>query len=221
LNVSVLIPAFNEENKIKATINTVFKLEFVNQVIVIEDGSTDFTYQQAKQTKAQIIQLPYNQGKGTALNHGLRQAEGDVILLLDGDLGETALEAQKLLVPIVEGKADMTIAQFPPVQQNVGCGLVKKLAVWGLRKITGRVFTAPLSGQRAIRRQVLNKTKKFATGFGVEVALTINVWQAGFEIVEIPVEMKHRITANNLSGFWHRGKQFKDVALVLFSRFGK
>jgi glycosyltransferase involved in cell wall biosynthesis len=67
LNVSVLIPAFNEENKIKATINTVFKLEFVNQVIVIEDGSTDFTYQQAKQTKAQIIQLPFKD------NHLLRK----------------------------------------------------------------------------------------------------------------------------------------------------
>ncbi|MGM0369772.1 MAG: glycosyltransferase family 2 protein [Bacillota bacterium] len=221
MNVSVLIPAFNEEDKIKTTIDTVFKLELVDEVIVVVDGSTDATYQQTKKTKAKVIQLPYNQGKGAALNHGLRKVKGDIILLIDADLEQTAIEAQKLLAPVVEEKVDMTIAKFPPVQQNVGCGLVKKLATWGLKKITGRFFSAPLSGQRAMKREVLKKINKFAAGFRVEVALTIDAWQAGFEIAEIPVEMKHRITANTLSGFWHRGKQFKDVALVLFSRFGK
>ena len=217
MNVSVLIPAFNEEEKIRLTIETISKLESVKEVIVIDDGSTDLTYQQAIKTNAQVIRLPYNQGKGAALNCGIKQAKQEIVLLLDADLGATAVEANKLLFPIFSGTADMTIAKFR-VTSGGGLGLVKKLATWGLKKITGKVFKAPLSGQRAINRQALKKVQKFAAGFGVEVALTIAIWQENLKIIEVPVNMKHSSTGKNLSGFWHRGKQFKDIAAVLASQ---
>ncbi|MGM0502634.1 MAG: glycosyltransferase family 2 protein, partial [Bacillota bacterium] len=112
MNVSVLIPAFNEEQQIKETIDTLYKIKAVKEILVIDDASTDSTYQQALKTKAEVFTLPYNQGKGAALNYGLKKVKEDIILLIDADLGESALEAQKLLYPIFNGQAEMTIAQF-------------------------------------------------------------------------------------------------------------
>ena len=215
--VSVLIPAFNEEERIKVTIETVFSLKEIEEVIVIDDGSTDATYEQAVQTDAKVIRLMSNQGKGAALNQGLNKIMGEFILLLDADLGASAIEATKLLTPVLEDQVDMTIAEFPHNSHKGGFGLAKNLAAWGLKKITGYSFSAPLSGQRAFTKQVLKEIKPFAPGFGVEVALTIAVCQAGFTVEEIPVEMKHRFTKRDWQGFWHRGQQFKDIAFVLAS----
>ncbi|MBM7555251.1 glycosyltransferase [Halanaerobacter jeridensis] len=217
MGVSVLIPAFNEEERIKLTIETVFKLNEVQEVIVIDDGSTDSTYQQALQTKAKVLQLTVNQGKGAALNFGLKEVEEDTILLLDADVGVTAIEAQKLITPVIKREADMTVAKFPKVTNQGGFGLVKKLATWGLKIITGQEFTAPLSGQRAVNSRIIKEINNFAPGFAVEVALTIATWQAGFKIKEIAVDMCHRVTGRNLKGFYHRGQQFKDIAVVLVS----
>jgi len=217
--VSVLIPAFNEEKKIKLTIRTVFELKGISEVIVIDDGSKDKTYQKALETEAKVLQLSTNQGKGAALNLGLQEVQEDIILLLDADIGRSAKEADKLLAPVKERRADMTVAKFPELDKKSGFGLVKGLATWGLKGITGEIFLAPLSGQRVISKEIVNNINNFATGFGVEVALTIAVWKAGFSIEEIPVNMTHRFTGRDFKGFWHRGKQFKDILTVLASAY--
>lgn len=219
--VSVLIPAFNEEKKIKLTINSAFKLNGVNEVIVVDDGSRDRTYYKALETRAKVLQLPSNQGKGAALNLGLEKVKEDIILLLDADIGTSAKEAYKLLAPVRKGEVDMTVAKFSLQNKKGGFGLTKRLATWGLRRITGENFLAPLSGQRAITREVANKINNFAAGFGVEVALTISVWHSDFKIEEVPVNMTHRFTGRDLKGFWHRGRQFKDVLTVLASQYIK
>lgn len=218
MSVSVLIPAFNEEKEIKSTIETVSNLAEVEEVIVIDDGSEDNTYHQALETEAKVIQSPVNQGKGAALNRGLKVAQEDIVLLLDADLGKSALEAKKLLTPLLAGEVDMTVAKFITQGQKGGFGLVKRLAAWSLKIITGRSFTAPLSGQRALTKEVIGEINEFAPGFGVEVGLTIAASQAGFKIKEVPVNMKHRFTGRDLKGFWHRGRQFKDIVIILASQ---
>ncbi|MFO7820148.1 MAG: glycosyltransferase family 2 protein [Halanaerobacter sp.] len=218
MSVSVLIPAYNEEKQIKATIETASNLAEVEEVIVIDDGSGDKTYHQALQTEAKVIQSPVNQGKGAALNRGLKMVQEDIILLLDADLGKSAREAKKLLNPLLEGEVDMTVAKFITPSQKGGFGLVKRLATWGLRIITGRCFAAPLSGQRAVTKEVIREIKEFAPGFGVEVGLTIAAFRAGFKIKEVPVNMRHRFTGRDLKGFWHRGRQFKDIVIILASQ---
>ena len=217
MGVSVIIPAFNEQQNIKATIETIFNLKEVEEVIVVDDGSTDKTYQQAIKTEAKVFQLASNQGKGAALNQGVSKTNNDVFLLLDADLRESAIESKKLLMPVLEGKVDMTVAKFPPPKQKGGFGLVKTLATWSLKKITGQDFSAPLSGQRALTKDVIKEVSPFSSGFGVEVGLTVSAWQAGFKIEEIPVQMKHRFTNRDWKGFWHRGQQFKDIVVVLAS----
>ena len=110
--VSILIPAYNEAKNIQATIQAIKSIGKVDQIIVINDGSQDDTSTLAKQTWVEVIDLDKNIGKGGALNYGVKFAKGEIIGLLDGDLGKSASEVEKLLIPVVENKVDMTIGRF-------------------------------------------------------------------------------------------------------------
>lgn len=219
--VTILIPAYNEADHIGATVQAVKNLNKVDQIIVINDCSKDDTSKLAREAGAEVIDLPRNMGKGGALNYGMKYAKGMIIGLLDGDLGRTAAEVDKLLEPVLNNKADMTIGRFPPAQKKGGFGLVTNLARKGIRWFTGLEVASPLSGQRVIRKIVLEKVGPFESGFGVEVGLTIDVFRNGFRVKEIPVQMGHAETGRDLAGFLHRGRQFTDVIIVLTRRLMK
>lgn len=219
--VTVLIPAYNESKSIMDTVRAVKKTGKANQIIVINDCSKDLTGDLAKEAGAEVLNLSRNLGKGGALNQGFKLAKGEIIALLDGDLGNTASEVEKLLIPVLENKADMTIGKFPPSKRKGGFGLVVVLAKKGIRWFTGLEFSSPLSGQRVMCRSVIEKIGPFESGFGVEVGLTIDVFRHGFRVKEISVQMSHAETGRNLAGFLHRGHQFWDVLLVLAKRWVK
>jgi glycosyltransferase involved in cell wall biosynthesis len=219
--VTILVPAYNEAQHIQATIQAIISTGKVDQIIVINDGSQDDTSALARQTGVEVYDMTKNAGKGGALNHGLKYAKGEIIGLLDGDLGKSASEVDKLLVPVLENKADMTIGRFPAAQKRGGFGWVTTLAKKGIRWYTGLEVASPLSGQRVMRRAVIDKVKMFESGFGVEVGLTIDVFRLGFRVKEIPVQMTHAETGRDLAGFLHRGRQFVDVAVVLAKRLVK
>lgn len=217
--VSVIIPAYNEEDLIGETIKAVKEIEEVSQIIVVDDGSRDRTAKLAESAGAEVVRLKKNLGKGEALNKGIDKAEKEIILLLDADLGKSAKEAKRLILPLVNKEAEMTIGRFPPSEKKGGFGLVRGLSRWGIRKLSGLNMQSPLSGQRAIRREVISKVGRIAAGYGAEVALTIDAERAGFKILEIDVEMRHRETGRSLRGFLHRGKQFLAVGRVILKRW--
>lgn len=219
MTTAIIIPAYNEQERIGSTLAALKKVSGVDKIIVVDDGSTDNTVEIAKEAGVQVIAMEENQGKGEALRRGLAATrEMDVIVFLDADLGESAQEAGKLLHSVWEGWADMTIARFPPAKKKGGFGFVKNLARWGIQKTTGLRMESPLSGQRAMRREVMEKLGMPAPGFGVEVALTIDAFRAGFRLKEVPVNMTHAETGRTWAGFLHRGKQFSAVAGVLITR---
>lgn len=215
--VSVLIPAYNEAELIEKTVKASFSIPYVNQVVVVDDGSIDSTATLAKRAGAKVKRMPFNGGKGEALNMGVELLANPFVLLLDADLGESAAKAAPLLDPVLEGEADMSIAIFPPSGKKGGFGFVKRLAVWGIKRYgNGLEVKAPLSGQRAMTIDVLKEVFPFAKGYGVEVALTIKAAKAGFIVKEILVPFTHhKETGRDLEGFKHRGKQFKDVFKTL------
>jgi glycosyltransferase involved in cell wall biosynthesis len=216
--LTVLIPAYNESNTIQATIQAVKSTGQVDQIIVINDCSNDDTSLLAKEAGAEVLDLPRNLGKGGALNCGVKLAKGDIIALLDGDLGRTASDVVKLIEPVRSNKVDLTIGRFPPAQKKGGFGLVSILAKKGIRWFTGLEVSSPLSGQRVMRREVINKIGSFESGFGVEVGMTIDVFRHGFRVKEVPVMMSHNETNRDMAGFIHRGHQFWDVVVVLVNR---
>ena len=219
--VSILIPAYNEAKTIRDTVYAGKNLDKVDQIIVINDGSKDETSRLAGEAGAEVVDLAQNLGKGGALNFGLQYARGEIIGLLDADLGKSAAEVEKLLIPVLENKADMTIGRFPPASKKGGFGMVTSLAKKGIRWFTGLEVASPLSGQRVMQRNVIESVTPFESGFGVEVGLTIDVFRHGFRVKEVPVQMQHAETGRDLAGFLHRGHQFMDVALVLVKRLIK
>jgi glycosyltransferase involved in cell wall biosynthesis len=218
--ISALIPAHNEAGRIAATIAALRGITDpgpVGEIIVVDDGSTDSTAAIAESAGADTVVRQAHRGKGAALNAAAALAAGDVLLLIDADLGESASEASKLLLPVVRGSADMCIATFPARTGNVGgVGLVVKLARWGIRRLTGRFMAAPLSGQRALRREVLDETGGFASGWGVEVALTVSALRASLRVLEVPTSMSHRVTGRSPTAVLHRAAQFVAAARVLW-----
>lgn len=216
--VTIIIPAYNESNLIQDTVQAVQNLGIVNQTIVVNDCSTDSTGDLAQAAGAEVINLSRNVGKGGAINFGMKQAKGGIIGFIDGDLGKSAVEVEKLIIPILEKKADMAIGRFPPAVKKGGFGLVTNLAKKGIRWLTGLQITSPLSGQRVMRREIIEKIGPLEARFGVEVGLTIDVLRLGFRVKEIPVQMTHAETSRNLAGFLHRGHQFFDVLAVLAKR---
>lgn len=220
--ISVVIPAHNEEARIGATVRALRGLPSIDEILVVDDGSADRTADCAEAAGGRVLRLPANRGKGTALNEGVRAARGDLLLLLDADLGETAAQAECLLAPVLAGEADMTIATFPVIPgRGGGFGLAVRLARWGIRRVTGREMAAPLSGQRAMRRAVWERVGGFAPGFGAETALTIDALCAGFRVVEVPTTMTHRVTGRDWRAVRHRARQFLAVARVLWARRGR
>ena len=215
--VVALIPAHDEAERVGATVAAARSIAGVDRVIVIDDGSGDDTARVAEEAGAKVIRLVTNVGKGAALDTGaLRAEDADVLLLLDADLGTTATQGALLLAPVLSGNADMSIATFPRPEGKAGFGLVKGLARWGIARM-GRGFqaTAPLSGQRALTRAAVEKTRPFSTGYGVEVTMSIRALRAGLRLVEVPSTMSHAATGRDLSGFVHRGRQFLHVTMAL------
>jgi glucosyl-3-phosphoglycerate synthase len=217
--VSVLIPAFNESDRIADTIKAVRQIASTDrlEIIVVDDGSFDTTAEAAQTAGGDIVLRQRNAGKGAALRTAVQRASGEILVLLDADLGATAAEAHKLLAPILAGEADMTIATFPiRPGRGGGAGLVVRLARWGIRVLTGRTMTTPLSGQRALRRVTLDSSGGFASGWGVEIALTIRALWSGCRVIEVATEMDHRVTGRSAAAILHRAAQFTAVVRVLF-----
>jgi glycosyltransferase involved in cell wall biosynthesis len=219
MTVIALIPAHDEAERIAATVEATMRIAGVDRVLVIDDGSSDDTAERAEAAGAEVLRLGRNVGKGAALDAGLASVRGDVdvVVLLDGDLGASASQGDRLLGPVLRGEADMTVAAFPTPAGKAGFGLVKGLARAGIRTLGGHGFTptAPLSGQRALDRAALDAVTPFAFGYGVEVALTVRALRAGLRVVEVPTDMSHAATGRDMAGFAHRGRQFIHVARAI------
>ncbi len=215
--ISAVIPAFNEHERIAETISALRSITIIDEIIVVDDGSSDGTAVRADEAGADAVIRQRNAGKGAALTTGAAIASGDILLLIDADLGASASEAIKLLNPVRAGTADMSIATFPVIPgKGGGVGLVVRLARWGIRRLTGRVVMAPLSGQRAITHKLLDEVGGFAPGWGVEVALTVNALWREFTVMEIPTTMTHRVTGRSPKEILHRVEQLLAAGRTLF-----
>jgi len=224
--ISVVVPALNEEQYIQETLSSIRKAckQVMHQghrveLVVIDDGSRDSTFELAAPWADLIVQHPRPYGKGTALQTGCKMSKGEVLVFLDADLGSSAEWFPLLIEPLTSGQSDMVIARLPAVTQKSGFGIVKRLAKQGVYRLSGFQPSAPLSGQRAIHRQVLERIGRLSGGFGVEVGLTIDAVKLGYRVEEMAVPFAHRVSGRNLGGWLHRGKQLYAVSGTLWHRW--
>ena len=216
--IVAVVPAFERADSVAATVEALRALTGVDEVLVVDDGSRDATADAARTAGARVVRLPANVGKGGAVAAGIAASpDADVYLLVDADIGATATAARALLDPVLTDEADMTIAVLPSAGRRGGFGLVRDLSRWGIRRACGFVAVAPLSGQRAVRADLLRSLQP-AARFGLEVGLTIDAVRHGARVLEVPVALDHRHTGRRLSGFAHRGRQGADVVRALWPR---
>jgi glycosyltransferase involved in cell wall biosynthesis len=225
--LAVVIPAKDEAERISITVQAVLGIEGVSLVVVVDDGSSDGTAEQAAAAGADVVTHPRNRGKAAAMETGAaRVAELDpdpaaprAMLFIDADLGRSAGVAGMLAEPVLAGEADMTIALIPPqATAGGGSGRVVRLSRRGIKRATGWTATQPLSGNRCVSRPAFQAALPLAPGWGVETGLTIDLITAGYRVIEVPCELHHRVTAADFGGQLHRAKQYRDVWRELVRR---
>jgi hypothetical protein len=216
--VVAIVPAKDAAATVAGTVRALVALRDVDEVVVVDDGSSDDTTAAARAAGGWVLRLPDNRGKAGAVAAGVGLApHAGTYLLVDADVGPTASAVSALLAPVLAGLADMAIGVLPGAGRKGGFGLVRRLAGWGIRRATGTKVEAPLSGQRAVRGDLL-RSCPLAARFGLETGLTIDARRAGARVVEVPVGMDHRHTGRTARGFAHRGRQGADVARALWPR---
>lgn len=217
-SVRALVAARNEADRIAATVSALRSLPQVAEVVVVDDASTDGTASAALAAGAAVLRGRRRAGKGRAVEGALRRLPpAGVWLLADADLGHTAARLGPVLSEVLEARADLAIAVFPPVR-NGGFGLVMRSARRAIRLLSGFQAVEPLSGQRAITLEALEACRPLAAGFGLETGMTIDAVRRGFRVVEVPADLDHRATGRGLRGFAHRGRQGIDILFAVLPR---
>ena len=151
---SIIIPAYNEEKTIAKIIEAAIQSKLADEIIVVNDGSTDSTLEEIEKTGVDFIDLKENSGKGKAMTEGIKKSRGDVLLFIDGDLiGLKPRHIDDLFEPVVNGRVEMAIGIFD------ACLVHKSLYY--------------ISGQRALTRNFLETVPDFSqSGYGVEILIT-------------------------------------------------
>ena len=218
MDVVVIVAAHNEAARLPATLDALEQAFAGARVIVADDGSTDETAALARAAGAEVVSTGRDIGKGGAMTLAARRVDGrPMVVVCDGDLGASARHLPALVAAVHAGRADLAIGAFAR-RQGGGFGLAVGFARWVTRRLAGLELQAPISGQRAMRREVLDVVVPFAPRFGMETAMNIDAARAGFRVAEVPLDLEHRATGRTLRGFFHRARQLADFAAVALDR---
>jgi glycosyltransferase involved in cell wall biosynthesis len=220
-DTAVIVTAHNEADRLPATLAALAAAFPGARVLVADDGSSDGSAAVAEAHGAEVVRSERNQGKGgtatLAAQRLLPLAAGPdpkpVILLCDGDLAASAEALKQLVDEVRSGRADLAVAAFA-TRVGGGFGWALGFARWAIRRRCGFEAGAPISGQRALRADVLPAVVPFAPRFGMEIGMTIDAVRAGFRVEEVELALAHRATGRTFGGFLHRGRQLLDFVAV-------
>jgi len=196
--ISVVIPVFNEERVIKKVINEIPKIDRI-EIIIVNDGSTDFTVKKIKETRRNITLLNTNRNVGyaTALFTGLQIAKGDIIITMDGDRSYNPKEIFNLIKPIINEQADVVIGSrylgnffHVPIFYRIEQLFIENIfwLLWHQKIMDNQ------SGFKAFKKEVLKTFKRFDPFYLTNLTTLIisNAASYNFTIVEVPITYRMR-----------------------------
>ena len=196
-NVSIIIPAFNEELFLGSVIEKVCNLSFVQQVIVVDDFSTDSTYQVAASYKPtysilEVYKHEENRGKTEAIKTALKYVNGEITIIQDADLEYDPEEIQYICNPIWEDKADVVYGSRFLVRKASRVlyfyhYLANKSLTFICNLFTNKNMTDIETCYKAFRSPLIKNMPINSSGFGFEVEVTANISKTRARIYETPI----------------------------------
>ncbi|WP_294351710.1 glycosyltransferase family 2 protein [uncultured Clostridium sp.] len=199
MKILVIIPAYNEEKNIINVVNNIKKECPEVDYIVINDCSKDNTEKILKENKFNYISLPVNMGIGGGVQTGYKYAAAngyDIAIQIDGDGQHDPKYIKKLIQPIIDGKADMTIGSRFIEKEGFQTSFMRRVGINFLNRLIkiccGQNITDVTSGFRATNKRL---TKEFAKNYAQdypEPEAIIHSVLKGFKVQEVPVIMHER-----------------------------
>lgn len=200
MNVTVIIPVFNESKTIQEIIKRVKATGIVTEILIVDDGSYDGTREILQEYENDgLIRVIYhdgNKGKGAAVRTGLNEASGDIILIQDADLEYNPRDYHDLLKPIQEGIADVVYGsrflggpRRPILFWNM---VANKLLTLITNVLYNNILSDMETGYKVFRREVVEKMPLHARGFEFEPEFTAKILKRNYRIFEVPITFNPR-----------------------------
>jgi glycosyltransferase involved in cell wall biosynthesis len=196
LNITIGIPAYNEEKNIASIIIKLKKI--AQKIIVCDDGSTDLTGEIAQKLGAIVISHPKNLGYGSGIRSIFQKAkeiESDILVTFDADGQHQVQDIEKVIEPILKNKADIVIGSRFLDNKNVSAPEYRKIGIKLITKVTNSTLkekiTDSQSGFRAYSKDVITKLEPGDVGMGISTEIIIKASSRGFKIAEVPIIIKY------------------------------
>jgi glycosyltransferase involved in cell wall biosynthesis len=196
--VSVVIPAMNEAGAIASVVRGLIETAAWHEIIVVDDGSSDGTGEQAAAAGARVLRHPYNKGNGAAVKTGIRAATGEYLMIIDADGQHQPADAVRLVSKL--GEFDLVVgarssATQATMARRIGNGALNGLASY----LTEHQIPDLTSGFRAARLSCL---REFITllpnGFSTPTTTTLCFLRAGYNVTFEPIEAKMRVGTSKI-----------------------
>ncbi|MDD5111684.1 MAG: glycosyltransferase family 2 protein [Candidatus Altiarchaeota archaeon] len=220
--ISIIIPAYNEEKgvgKVVGEIKETLSGKYDHEIIVVDDGSTDKTYEQAKKTGAAVLRHEHNQGKVAAIRTGISHSTGGIIVLTDADYTYPARYIPAFANEIENG-ADLVLGS------RVEKGLSN---IPTFNRIGNIVFSMLISyigcvrisdgqtGYRAFRKADFERLDVSARGLEYETKMTVKAAKNGYNIVELPIEYRPRVGDSKLNPIADGYRMLRSLMSIMMS----
>ena len=203
MRIIVIIPAFNEQAAIGSVVQK--SLQYADDVLVVDDGSSDATCEIARKAGASILSHPTNFGKGVSLSDAFSRVEGyDVVVTIDGDGQHNPDEIPDLIKPVIENKADFVngsryingFEENTPAYRRVG----QRVLDIATNITAGTSVTDSQSGFRAFKGETISCYKFRDPGFGIESEMIADAAENNLRILEVPITVKYDVENSSTKG---------------------
>ena len=200
MNLSIIIPVYNEKNTIRELVKRVQAMNMAYEILIVDDGSKDGTRDILAELdgkgKVRVILHEKNQGKGAAVRTGIQSAKGDVMLIQDADLEYDPREYPNLLKPIEEDKADVVYgSRFlgEPHRAILFWNMVaNKLLTLMTNILYNNILSDMETGYKVFRREVVADMKLRANRFDFEPEFTAKILKKNVRVYEVGISFNPR-----------------------------